>query len=1183
MPATAMASDLYLEPLGTDSGAARFDLTLDVQETSSHLEARLDYDIDLFDRATAGRLLHHYRILLRAVLSEPRRPLLAVDLLSAGERQQLVLEWGSNRPADYRPDSCIHQLFERQARRSPEAPALVFRGRRWSYRQLDRLANRLAHRLRRLGVRRGVRVGLCVERSPEMVWGLLGILKAGGAYLPLDPDYPEERLAFLVEDADLAVLATQAPLLEGLPDLAASGLRARLLLLDDDWSRRESARDARPPTAADDPDQLAYVIYTSGSTGKPKGSLLAHRGVVNMLSWRQRCFPLGPEDRVLQTDSFSFDASGWQFYWPLLAGSRLVLTRPGGNRDSRYLVELMTREGITVVGFVPSMLRVILEEPGLAACRGVRHLFCGGEALRPELLERFFAALPQTELHNVYGPTEAAIDATDFTLRRPADGGGRPITPIGRPIGNKDLYVLDGHGRSLPIGVAGELFIGGVGLARGYLGRPGLTGDRFVPHPLTERPGARLYRTGDQVRYLPDGNIEFLGRLDHQVKVRGFRIELGEIEFALSRHPAIVETVVVVREDQPGVQRLVAYFTHGDGAEPTVAEVRQFLADTLPRHLVPSFFVALDTLPLNPNGKVERHALPAPENLRPELSAAFTAPREGVEEHLVAIWSAVLGLEEVGIHDNFFELGGDSILSIQIVARAHRQGLHFSPRDVFRHQTVAELAAVVADVAQVSQQQGAVVGPVPLTPIQRWFFDRRTVHPHHFNQALLFEVRQPLAAGLVRRALEQLLQHHDALRLRFQLQDGDWRQECGPPGTPPPFAVLDLAALPEAAQRAAIEAAARLCQASLSLAGPLTRLVLLRLGHGPDRLLWVIHHLAVDGVSWRILLEDLQTAYDQLSAGGVVRLPPKTTSIATWAEHLAAHADSPAAASELEHWRAQAPAGDARLPRDFQAGLEANSLRSARTVRVSLQVEETKALLQDVPRAYRTRIDDVLLAALAQAVTEWSRQPSLLVDREGHGREEVFDGVDLSRTVGWFTVQYPVLLEVGELGSPGALLKGVKEQLRRIPHRGLGYGALRYLGRSPEIVSTLAELPDAEVSFNYFGQLDQALPEASPFTPARESVGATESLQTRRSHVLQINASVRNERLHVSWSFSRNLHRRTTIENLAAGFLEALRSYITHCQSPDAGGVTPSDFPLAGIDQGQLDQIAQLLARTDEA
>jgi non-ribosomal peptide synthase protein (TIGR01720 family) len=807
-------------------------------------------------------------------------------------------------------------------------------------------------------------------------------------------------------------------------------------------------------------------------------------------------------------------------------------------------------------------------EQRLEGLRGVRQLLAGGDVLSVPHVRKALAALEGGQLINGYGPTEN----TTFTCCYPITEVGQigASIPIGRPIANTQVYILDRQLRPVPIGVPGELYIGGDGLARDYFHRPDLTAEKFLPHPFSGEPGGRLYKTGDLVRYLPEGSLEFLGRLDHQVKVRGFRIELGEIEACLGGHPGVREVVVLVREDHPGEKRLVAYVVAQEGPAPSGSELRGFVRERLPEYMVPSAFVGLPALPLTPNGKVDRRALPAPEGRG--VAEGYVPPCTPTEELLAGIWAEVLRQERVGRHDNFFALGGDSILCIQVIARAQQAGLQLTPKQLFQHQSIAELAAVASTGARVAAEQGVVSGPVPLTPIQRWFFEQALPAPQHFNQAVLLELGADLEPGWVQRVVRQLLAQHDALRLRFTPEGSGWRQVQAGLEEAVPFGVVDLSELGVEEQPAALEEVAAEQQGSLNLSsGPLLRVVLFKLGaERPGRLLIVIHHLVVDGVSWRVLLEDFQRAYQQLHWKQAIELPPKTTAFKAWAERLMGYGQGQAVHAELDYWRGVAREV-APLPRDYAADPEANTVASAAEVAVALSEEQTRALLQEVPPVYHTQINDVLLTALVQSFRRWTGAGSLLLDLEGHGREELFAEVDLSRTVGWFTTVFPVRLELGA-EPPGEALKAVKEQLRRIPNKGIGYGVLCYGHPDPEVCAALQALPSPEISFNYLGQLDQALSESSLFGPARESSGPLHSPLGRRPHLLEVNGWVAEGRLHLQWSYSQRVHRRATVEQLAQGFLEALEALIVHCRSPEVGGFTPSDFPGATLSQENLNK-----------
>jgi amino acid adenylation domain-containing protein len=683
-----------------------FDLNIDAQDTGHDIQFVCRYNTALFDDERIGRMLRHFRTLLTAAAADPDRPVAELPLLTEAERQQIVVDWNRT-GVDYPRGRYLPDLIADQAARTPAAVAVTFGEEQLTYRELDVRANQLARHLRQRGVGPDTLVGICVERSLEMVVGLLGILKAGGAYVPLDPEYPKDRLAFMLEDAAVPVLLTQANLASTLP----AGT-AQLIRLDADWPAIARESDAGLESGAQ-AGQLAYMIYTSGSTGRPKGAMNTHEGILNRLQWMQDAYRLTPDDRVLQKTPFSFDVSVWEFFWPLLTGARLVVAKPGGHRDGAYLAQLIAREKITTTHFVPSMLQVFLEQPGLAvSCASLRRVICSGEALPLELQRRFFSTL-DTELHNLYGPTEAAVDVTFWACQRHSP---LPFVPIGRPIANTQIYILDARLQPVPIGIPGELHIGGIGLARGYHHRPELTAEKFIPDPFEAKPGARLYKTGDLARFLPDGNVEYLGRLDNQVKIRGFRVELGEIEEALNQHPGIETSVVIAREDTPGDQRITAYVV-SRGAAVDVAELRESLRARLPDYMVPAAFVTLPAIPLSPNGKVDRKALPRPD-FQAAAKSKFVAPGTPTEIALAAVWREVLGLPEVGIDDNFFDLGGHSILAVRITNRINQAlDSHLAIPALFQNPTIAKLAAILNREQRDRRDAGPQLEPRPASSL----------------------------------------------------------------------------------------------------------------------------------------------------------------------------------------------------------------------------------------------------------------------------------------------------------------------------------------------------------------------------------------------------------------------------------------------------------------------------------
>ncbi|MCV0092938.1 non-ribosomal peptide synthase/polyketide synthase [Pseudomonas aeruginosa] len=1124
------------------SRTTQFDLSLDTYEKGGRLYAALTYATDLFEARTVERMARHWQNLLRGMLENPQASVDSLPMLDAEERYQLLEGWNAT-AAEYPLQRGVHRLFEEQVERTPTAPALAFGEERLDYAELNRRANRLAHALIERGIGADRLVGVAMERSIEMVVALMAILKAGGAYVPVDPEYPEERQAYMLEDSGVQLLLSQSHL--KLP--LAQGVQRIDLDQADAWLENHAENN---PGIELNGENLAYVIYTSGSTGKPKGAGNRHSALSNRLCWMQQAYGLGVGDTVLQKTPFSFDVSVWEFFWPLMSGARLVVAAPGDHRDPAKLVALINREGVDTLHFVPSMLQAFLQDEDVASCTSLKRIVCSGEALPADAQQQVFAKLPQAGLYNLYGPTEAAIDVTHWTCMEE----GKDAVPIGRPIANLACYILDGNLEPVPVGVLGELYLAGRGLARGYHQRPGLTAERFVASPFVA--GERMYRTGDLARYRADGVIEYAGRIDHQVKLRGLRIELGEIEARLLEHPWVREAAVLAVDGRQLVGYVVLESESGDWREALAAH----LATSLPEYMVPAQWLALERMPLSPNGKLDRKALPAPEVS--VAQAGYSAPRNAVERTLAEIWQDLLGVERVGLDDNFFSLGGDSIVSIQVVSRARQAGLQLSPRDLFQHQNIRSLA-LAAKAGAATAEQGPASGEVALAPVQRWFFERAIPNRQHWNQSLLLQARQPLDGDRLGRALERLQAQHDALRLRFREERGAWHQAYAEQAGEPLWRR-------QAGSEEALLALCEEAQRSLDLEqGPLLRALLVDMADGSQRLLLVIHHLAVDGVSWRILLEDLQRLYADLDAD----LGPRSSSYQTWSRHL--HEQAGARLDELDYWQAQLHDAPHALPCENPHGALEN--RHERKLVLTLDAERTRQLLQEAPAAYRTQVNDLLLTALARATCRWSGDASVLVQLEGHGREDLGEAIDLSRTVGWFTSLFPLrLTPAADLGES---LKAIKEQLRGVPDKGVGYGLLRYLA-GEEAAARLAALPQPRITFNYLGRFDRQFDGAALLVPATESAGAAQDPCAPLANWLSIEGQVYGGELSLHWSFSREMFAEATVQRLVDDYARELHALIEHCCQEGNVGATPSDFPLATLRQEQLDRLP--LARIED-
>jgi len=1142
------AGDVKFSLYERDACIDRFKLKLVVDDCEDRFRASLQFDAGVFELLDVERLVNQLTTLIEDASHRPDTALGDLEMLSDEERQLVLGEF--NPPERPGPTQTVCELFEERVRQTPDDIALVCETETLNRRELNARANQLAHHLMKLGVGPDVPVGLCLERSVDLIVALLGILKAGGAYVPLDPGLPQSRRSMILEEAGVRVLVSRAEL--------SAGLDSQLVCLTTD-ADVIAAESADNPSRKISDQNLAYVIFTSGSTGRPKGVAVEHRQIQNYTNaiWETLDLPAGSSFASVST--IAADLGNTAVFSALCKGGTLHLIAEEDSSDPDRLAEYFKKNEIDCLKIVPTHLAALLSAADPAAILPRRCLVLGGEACAWSLIEKIASLKPACAVLNHYGPTEATVGA--LTNRVGDRLYSSETVPLGRPLTNVRAYILDHRMKPAPIGVPGELHLAGAGLARGYINRPDGTAEKFVPNPFGNA-GDRLYKTGDRARYLPDGKIEFLGRVDHQLKIRGFRIEPGEIERALLSRNEVDACVVIGREDQPGDKRLVAYVVRRAGEKAGASDLRAFLVRSLPEYMVPSAFVFFDRLPLTPNGKVDRAALPAPAHSRSD-EKVYTPPRNPVEGTLAQIWSSVLNVDQVSINDNFFELGGDSILIIQIVARANRAGIRLSPRQMFQHQTIAELAEIAGTATVATAQQEAVTGRVVLTPVQARFFEVTKHQPHHYNQSVLLEVHGTADAAVLAKAVEKLLLHHDALRLRFVAEKDGWQATISAPDHDVPFEVVDLSGLDEAEQSRAVETNAARLHASLNLQeGPLMRVALF--DRGPQRssyLLIVIHHLAVDGVSWQILLEDLQSLYKQLS------LPSKTTSFQHWAERLSEHARSAVLREELPYWLAIGDHSPVRLPLDKDGG--SNTIAEARTVSVSLNADDTRAVLQEVPVAYSTHINEVLLTALVRAFAPWTGSPSLLIDLEGHGREEIFEGVDLSRTVGWFTTIFPVVLNSKDGESIIEDLRSMKEQLRLIPNRGIGFGMLRY----GSVDSGLEKLPQAEVRFNYLGQVDRVLAESSMFSVAPQSSGPTQSAGAGRAYLLNIIAMVSGGELRLDWTYSTSIHHKETVERLAQSFVEELRNLIARSRTGDKIDYSPSDFPRAKLSQDELNKV----------
>lgn len=1165
---------LELEPLRVDRGVAKFDLTLFAGEEGSRLYSAFEYSSDLFDAATAERLLDHWQTMLAAIAANPDSPISTLSLITSYEQDLVTKTWNSS-SANLPAARCLHDLIADQAAHNPKAVAVISENECFTYAELDAHANQLAHHLVKQGIKPGSPIGLFVERSAQMVVGILGILKAGAAYVPLAPDYPQERIAFALADTQAPLVLTQAHLQSRLPPTAAD-----VLTFDADLSL-EYGWPSKPPLTSVTPDDLAYIIYTSGSTGTPKGVMVTHRNLHDSTLARQLYYEK-PVGRFLLLSSFAFDSSVAGIFWTLATGGALVLPAPDDEKDVQKLAASIDRNQVTHTLALPSLYRLLLTYAPDQSLASLQVVIVAGEVCPPDLGEMHYNQLPHSLLFNEYGPTEATVWCSVYRLPRISDSAG---VPIGQAIASSQLFILDHAQQPLPIGVPGELYVGGSCVTPGYWNNPDLTAQRFPTLPWSDLPHAgRVYRTGDLARWLKTGQIEFLGRADNQVKIRGFRIEPGEIEARLLKHPLLQEAALLVAEHANGpaaAKRLIAYVVAEKSADAQAvdeAALRAYLSDQLPDYMVPAHIMLLPAMPHTPNGKLDPKRLPAP---RLDDERSLVPPQSPAEKTLAAIWCQILNLQQVSVDDKFFALGGDSLMSIQVIARARQEGLVLTPRQMFEEQTIARLAAVAQPAGESESTTPTITGPLPLTPIQHWFFEQNLSDSAHWNQAAWFEAATTINREHLAAAVSHIVQHHPMLRARYQLLEGKWRQEVTAESDPVSITLVPLDDLDHQAQDAAMVATANSLHSRLNLTnGPLLQGALFDLGLDRlPRLLVVIHHLVVDAVSWPIITADLLTAYQQIMDGEAVSLPAIPAAYAQWANMLLRLARTDEMRLESSYWRQQIVAA-APLPRDLAGGRRNTEGRSP-LLSVSLPAGQTERLLRDAHHAYHTRIEDLLLTALARALAHWLGDRSVLLTLERHGREEFDPRIDTSRTVGWFTSLFPISLIVDNLDDIGANIRAVKEQLRRIPRNGIGFGVLRYLG-DDLLRQQLADLPQPEILFNYLGQNRQQAAAAAPLRPLSSDTGQTYAPQNERAHLLDINARVTGGLLLVNWQYAAAYFKASTIKELAEAYITELNQLIDHCLQVEISHYTPSDFPLAGLAQNDLDSLTDLLGGLDQ-
>lgn len=1148
-PTPALGEQLSLDYAPFDAGITKFELTLYVADTGEDMSATVEYATDLFDTTTIDRLQGHYQTLLQVYTADPGKKVSEVGLLTESEKERLLKEWNE---ATGLPEALptLPEQIAAVALHDPKVAAVWAEDRSLTYGELENASTRLARELRRRGVAPGQFVGLCCGRTADLAVGIYGILKAGAAYVPLDPAYPEARLRFTIQDAGISTVVASGAgvqignLLRGMSE--SEGQAYELVDLSQVISGADSSEEKKHPNSPEfqvpRPLDPAYLIYTSGSTGEPKGVVINHAKLSGSTHSRNLYYPEAPQSFLLLS-SFAFDSSVAGIFWALSSGGQLVILPERGEQDIAELAELIRRERVTHTLLLPSLYRNLLAFADPDNLASLHTVIVAGETCTPDTVSLHFDRLPLAGLYNEYGPTEASVWCTVHRVTA-EDASGN--VPIGRPTAQAEIYLLDEQGLPVPIGVAGELYIGGAGLAVSYHQRPQLTEESFVYRTLAGRE-RRLYRTGDLGRYRSDGKILFLGRADRQVKIRGYRVEPGEISSAMVATGLTHEAVVVYDAEQG---RLIAYYA--GTAQETAEPLRNHLQKALPAHMVPSVFVGVAILPRLPNGKIDERALPAPQIKASDLTNQVR-PRTDNERALLAIWHEVLANESFGVTDNFFSVGGDSILSIQIIARARKVGLLLDPQAIFEHQTVAELALVARSVQQQSTSHSTPLptGPVSLTPIQHWFFEEHRTAPHFWNQAYLIDPGRAVTPQEIEAAVMELLRVHPALRTLFPLvADGRKMSIADPPSE----LLVTTLKNPFGQQLKSLQERVDLEK------GPLFRAFLISSTTEDLRILLWVHHLVIDAVSWRIVLEDLEELI-RFQKTDRQPLAAESLSFAGWSQQLTKWAETGYFNDESDYWRSQT---NTAFPTELAGNLpvRTDSIKHLnRTVNA--------ARINEANQAYQTGTEDLLITALLQLLRQNFGLDAYCLNLERHGREPLNTGLDLSRTVGWFTVAHPLTFQLRQEEQLGPFIKSVKEQIRTVPNRGIGYGILRYLQR----VTGLDHQP--QVYFNFLGRTPESSPPSGlSYSYWRDGLRHPASEFNR---VWEINCSIEGDNLVIDWAYSTELHQPETIERLITEYSEHLKKMIDHCLQQSGTEYTPSDFPEAGLDQGDLDNLLQQL------
>jgi amino acid adenylation domain-containing protein/non-ribosomal peptide synthase protein (TIGR01720 family) len=1151
---------------GVESGISKFDLTFNFEEQGSEILIVIEYNTDLFSQEQVERMLEHYQNLLKDIITGNNKSIDNFTILSNEEIRRIMLDFNSTKK-DIPYDTLI-DMFRDTVNRLPNFIATVYKDKNLTYLQLDRRSSQLASHLQQTHeIKPGDLVGVLMAKSDDFIVSILAILKVGAAYVPIDPQTPQERIAFIIDDAAVKLLITSKK------SLSDSTLvyQEKTVILDNDWEdvlKGNELFKEVPVTG----QSLAYVIYTSGSTGTPKGVAISQYSLLNYVSWFSDTYGINEYDRTLLISSVAFDLS-YTSLWPaLLRGASIYVWEEQEYLETKALVEALIKYQITYIKLTPSHFSIIVSDIDFindSKKYALRLVVMGGEEINTTDVQSFISQRPDVTFVNHYGPTETTIGTIAETINGNKKGRDQDQTfdyiknkkVIGRPISNNQVYILNSMQQVQPIGVVGEICISGAGVGRGYLNREELTAQKFVMNMF----GNRMYRSGDLGRWTNDGKIEFFGRKDNQIKIKGYRIELGDIESRLKLYKLIVEAVVVVKSDANTNKLLIAYVV---GSEPiNQVELMDYLRLYLPHYMIPASFVQVGHMPLTKNGKIDRKELANRDVVHHDAGLEKFVPENEEEIMLADAWKDVFGKDFIAINDNFFASGGDSIKAIQISARMHREGYRLPVKNIFQGSSIREISLAVRKITRVADQS-PVKGQIPLTPIQREFFQTTKVEEWHYNQSITLYFTESVDVEVITTIFNRLLRHHDMLRAFFPAQEGEYLQ-CIADDTH--VVVTDHDIMNQDNFLEVMQEIANDLNAQFYLsAAPLVKLALFRCKDG-DRLLIIVHHLIMDGVSWRILLEDFQLLLDQGNTGKGFELPLKTDSFKSWSDALSEYAESETIRMEAEYWLKVIRSQVKLLKRDHES--YDNLVKDASFISFRLTKKETESLLYEINKAFNVEINDILLSALAIALKDCFEMENVLVTLEGHGREQIFEEINNDRTIGWYTSFFPVLLDSYHSNNISRLIIDVKEMLRNIPKKGLGFGILKHLAH--DSIRQKFHSVKPEICFNYLGQFDKFVGNAT-FEILSEEIGNVQSANAERKHEFDISGLIHDGILSMTITYNTRHHGESTVQQFWNYYKECLIQIIHHCSSQHQKELTPSDFTHKELTIDELESIKAL-------